>query len=71
MWVLQDTSRYEMRGGTCVTRSRHARVIRHGGVVLTGATVQVVVFLPTNKDIDVCDGCLALAAEVSLAEVRP
>jgi hypothetical protein len=60
-----------MSGRKCVKCSRGKRAIRCvGSSAILGATAQVVVFLLTNKGIDLCDACLAFATEISLDGVR-
>ncbi len=71
MWKLQALPGYEMRGTRCVSCSQGKRTIRYvGGFAILGTLPQVVLFLLTNKGIDLCDACLALATEISLDEVR-
>jgi hypothetical protein len=60
-----------MRGSKCVSCLRGKRAIRHvGGHGVVGATAQIAIFLLSNRDIYLCDACLAFATAVSLPEVR-
>jgi hypothetical protein len=71
MWAVQAQPGFEMRSRKCVSCSRGKRTIRHvGGFAVLGPTAQVVVFLLGNKGLYVCDGCVAFATELPLAEVR-
>ena len=71
LWVLQALPGFEMRGRRCVSCSRGKRAIRHvGGFDVLSATAHLVVFLLGNRNIYVCDSCLAFAVELSLPEVR-
>jgi hypothetical protein len=60
-----------MSGRKCVKSSRGKRAICCvGSSAILGAGAQVIVFLLTNKGIDLCDACLAFATEISLDGVR-
>jgi hypothetical protein len=71
MWTLQALPEYEMRGSKCLGCLRGKRAIRYvGGHNIVGAAAHVALFLLSNEGIYLCDGCLALATEISLLDVR-
>lgn len=71
LWKLRAVPGFEMSGRKCVKCWRGKRAIRCvGDSAILGAGAQVIVFLLTNKGIDLCDACLAFATEISLDEVR-
>ncbi len=71
VWTLQALPGYEMRGRKCVSCLRGKRTIRHvGSHSVVGVDAQIAVFLLSNRDIYLCDACVAFATEVPLAEVR-
>jgi hypothetical protein len=71
MRKVQAQPSFERRDRKCANCARGKRPIGHVGDFATlNPTAQVVVFLLGNKDIYVCDGCVAFATELSLAEVR-
>jgi hypothetical protein len=71
LWTLRSRPGYEMRGGKCLGCGRGERLIGHvRGVFVPGLTGEIVAFLLANRDISVCDACVAFATECSLTEVR-
>jgi hypothetical protein len=71
VWTLQALPGYEMRGSKCVSCLRGKRTIRHvGSHTVVGADAQIAVFLLSNREIYLCDACLAFATELPLTEVR-
>jgi hypothetical protein len=71
VWRLQAQPGFQMGSRECVSCLRSRRTLRHvGDFAILGPTAEVVAFLLGNKGIYVCDGCVAFATELSLAEVR-